>query len=385
MPDIFLVRQPVFGTTGALMGYEIRVRDSADGREAFAHVFARELEIVLLVLSEQILGLLVDGARQRGLEAHHVRAAVHRVHVVHKREQAFVVAFVVTEGDFERNTLRFFLEVDGLVVQRFLVAVHVFDECRDAAGEMEFVGTNLFALVAQGDGQAFVEKGQFAETRTQRVEVVNRVREDRVVGLEKHAGALFVRRALELARCHGNTLFEGLDELAAIAPDSHFLLRGQCVYAGDAHAVQTGGNLVTVVAELATRVQFGHHQFHGTDAFSGVDVGRNAASIVRDANTVRGGDGDVDARAETGQGFVHGVVHELQASVQRSAAGFGQLGLDGRLRAGPRGLEQVGQVALRHGEQDVDGVELGGLAGRVEPEEDADGGADAEGDDDGLR
>ncbi len=36
MSDIFLVRQPVFGPTGNRLGYEIRVRDSEDGRDAFA-------------------------------------------------------------------------------------------------------------------------------------------------------------------------------------------------------------------------------------------------------------------------------------------------------------------------------------------------------------
>jgi EAL and modified HD-GYP domain-containing signal transduction protein len=39
MSDFCLVRQPVFGTTGALVGYEIRFRDLDDGQHAFVQSF----------------------------------------------------------------------------------------------------------------------------------------------------------------------------------------------------------------------------------------------------------------------------------------------------------------------------------------------------------
>jgi EAL and modified HD-GYP domain-containing signal transduction protein len=39
MSDFCLVRQPVFGGTGSLIGYEIRFRDTEDGRDAFAQSF----------------------------------------------------------------------------------------------------------------------------------------------------------------------------------------------------------------------------------------------------------------------------------------------------------------------------------------------------------
>lgn len=39
MSDFCLVRQPVFGGSGSLIGYEIRFRDAEDGRDAFAQSF----------------------------------------------------------------------------------------------------------------------------------------------------------------------------------------------------------------------------------------------------------------------------------------------------------------------------------------------------------
>lgn len=39
MSDICLVRQPVFGKTGSLIGYEIRFNDTEDGQHAFARAF----------------------------------------------------------------------------------------------------------------------------------------------------------------------------------------------------------------------------------------------------------------------------------------------------------------------------------------------------------
>jgi len=39
MSDSLLVRQPLFGTSGALLGYDIRFRDAEDGRHAFAQSY----------------------------------------------------------------------------------------------------------------------------------------------------------------------------------------------------------------------------------------------------------------------------------------------------------------------------------------------------------
>ena len=39
MHDYCLVRQPIFAAKGTLLGYEIRFRDSEDGRHAFAQSF----------------------------------------------------------------------------------------------------------------------------------------------------------------------------------------------------------------------------------------------------------------------------------------------------------------------------------------------------------
>ena len=90
---------------------------------------------------------------------------------------------------------------------------------------------------------------------------------------------------------------------------------GECVHAGDAHAVQTAGNLVAVVIELAAGVQFGEGDF-GSRALGFVlvvelDGGGNAAAVVHDAHGVVHVNRDEDVFGKAGHGFVNGVVHDF--------------------------------------------------------------------------
>ena len=86
---------------------------------------------------------------------------------------------------------------------------------------------------------------------------------------------------------------------------------------GDRHAdaVQAPGHLVGAVIELPARVQHRHDDFGGRAPLLGMDIHRNAASVIRDGHRFIGMDGDHDAVAVAGQGLVDRVVDDLKHHV----------------------------------------------------------------------
>jgi len=74
--------------------------------------------------------------------------------------------------------------------------------------------------------------------------------------------------------------------------------------------VQTAGNLVGVVVELAARMQGAHDQLQGGNPFF-VHLHRDAASVILDAAAAVRMENYFDVRAMAGQGLVDAVVHHL--------------------------------------------------------------------------
>ena len=94
---------------------------------------------------------------------------------------------------------------------------------------------------------------------------------------------------------------------------------GQGIHAGNAHAVQTAGHLVAVLAEFTAGVQHRQHDFKRTALFLLVHAGRDAAAVVRNRDGIVGVDDHDDIVAIAGQGFVDGVVHHLIDQVMQTA------------------------------------------------------------------
>ena len=113
-----------------------------------------------------------------------------------------------------------------------------------------------------------------------------------------------------LQRAGRSAAFVGLLVDLAVAPDLHFEYFRQGVHDRDADAVETAGNLVAVVVELAARMEDGQHHF-GRGLPAGVLVDRNAAAVVDDRDRTVDVNRDVDLVAEASQGFVDGVVDDL--------------------------------------------------------------------------
>ena len=79
--------------------------------------------------------------------------------------------------------------------------------------------------------------------------------------------------------------------------------------------MQAPGDLVALASELAAAVQLGQGDLDAGHLVLGVDVGRDAPTVVDHPAAAVGQQGDVDAVAEAGHGLVHRVVDDLPHQV----------------------------------------------------------------------
>ena len=258
-----------------------------------------------------------------GLEAGQVGAALVGVDVVGEGEDLLVVGVVVLHGDFDLHAPLFALEVDRLGVQGGLVAVQVLDEGADAPFVVELVGLALDPLVGDRDPDPGVEEGQLAQALGKDVEGDLGGLEDLVVRHEGDLGAALLGLAGYLQRGDRIAAAIGLAPDLAVAADLQLQPLGEGVDDRDADAVQTAGDLVGVVVELAAGVQHGQDDLGRRFALGGVHVGRDAAAVVDNGHRAVGVDGDADLVAVAGQGLVDGVVDDLVDQVVQAGAGGG--------------------------------------------------------------
>ena len=219
------------------------------------------------------------------------------------------------------------LEVDGLV-QGFLAVVQELHEVDDAAHGLENLGAGVAigigdALVDEDDLQAAVQEGHLAETGGQGVVVVHRgLGEDVGVGPEGDRGARVLGFADLMQLGLGLAMIEVDLVFYAIAAHLHFHLCGKGVHNGNAHAVQTAGNFVSLATEFAAGVQNGEHDLDRGNLLLGVLVHGNAAAVVLTGDGIVGVDGHLDGIAVPGQSLVHSVVdHLVDQVVQTAGAG----------------------------------------------------------------
>ncbi len=142
------------------LAFELRIgqADGHDRGESFADVVALERRV--LALDEiPILGITVDGLRQRPPEAFDVHATFGRGDAVGERVQAFVVAGVPLPRDLDLTFGTTVAEITDVLEQRLLRLVEMTDEVDDPAVEREVLGLLVpRAFVAQRDRQTTVQK-----------------------------------------------------------------------------------------------------------------------------------------------------------------------------------------------------------------------------------
>ncbi len=206
------------------------------------------------------------------------------------------------------------------------------DEFGDASAELELGVLGLAgllvggALIGEGDDEAFVEEGEFAQTIGKGVVVVLGDGEDGAVRDEVNLGAAALGGAGFDQLRSGNALGIFLLPDGAIAADLEIELLGERVDAAHADAVKTAGNLVGRAVELSSGMQYGHYNLSRgkTLAIHVHFIYGNAAAVVNDGDRVVEMNRHVDLAGISSQGFVDRVVNNLidqmvQAHLTRGA------------------------------------------------------------------
>ncbi len=300
---------------GLRLPLELRVpqlhRD--DRGESFADVFA--LEVLVLLLEVALLaGVAVHHVGERLLEALLVHPAFGRRDVVGERVDALVVAVVPLHRDLDLAAGVGVTDRHDRVEDRLSRSVEVHDEVDDAAVVLEdlfewFVGP----LVAEDDLETTVEERHLAQSLDQRLRAEVELFHDRRVGPERDRGPGAVGVAgTRQRRSRCPAVLERLGVVAAVAVDRELEPSRERVDDGDAHAVQSAGDLVALASELAARVQCRQHDLgRGLIRVFGMRIDRDAASVVDDATPAIGEQRHIDPARMPREGLVDGVVHDL--------------------------------------------------------------------------
>ena len=292
-----------------------------------------------------------------------MRAALFRVDVVDEGVDILLVTVVVLHGDLDDSRVLDAVEVDGLGVQHFFLAVEVLDERADATLKVErLTADRLDALVVQANGDAVVEEGELAQAMAQRLVAVRRDREDLRVRHEVDARPRLCRRADDCQRLRRHAALKGDLVDLAVALDLDFHARRQGVDDGNADAVQAARDLVAVAAELAARVQDGQDDLDGRLAAL-VHVDRDAAAVVDDRDAVVLVDRHVDVVAVAGERLIDGVVDDLVDEMVQTALARAA---DVHARAHADGLEPLEDLDLLGAVVGLDSRDFGARLIRVD-------------------
>ncbi len=221
--------------------------DAYDGRQALAEVLAGNLNLRLLNLLRYLrvgIGIFLQRARQGHAEAHQVRTALDGVDVVHIGVDVLRVVGVVHHGHLDGHALLLGLQVDDVIEEVCAVAVDVAHEFLQSLLGVEHLRLAHVALfvgpfVGQGDGDAGVQVCQLAHALGYGVVFKFRRGEDGGVGPELLACARQLGVAYDLHVVEWLSLLVFLLVYVAVAEHLRLHVRGECVDAAHAHAVQS--------------------------------------------------------------------------------------------------------------------------------------------------
>ncbi len=147
---------------------------------------------------------------------------------------------------------------------------------------LELVALGL-PLVVQGNQDARIQERQLPQPLRERVEAELDGLKNLRVRTECDPRAALPGRACDFEVGSGLAAFVLLLVHLAVAPDFQVELLGQRVDDRDTDAVQTTGDFIAVVVELAPGMQHRQHDF-GRRPSAGVLIGGDAAPVVDDGD-----------------------------------------------------------------------------------------------------
>ena len=235
-----------------------------------------------------------------------MRAALGGVNVVGKREHARGEVVDILQSDFHHDAVLLLFHIKNVFVDGLVRAVGKRDQRAQAALKIKtlrravaqkasdiqllaYAGQLGFALsrVDNSDAQSFDQVRLLAQVRRDFIKIKldaagknRRVRNKRDNGAVEFGRAYLFYSRLALAygillRVHGAVAVHLGDQFCRERVDH-----------GDADAVQAAGNLVSLAAKLASRVEYRHHRLERRDFGLFVYLNRDAPAVVRDTHHV---------------------------------------------------------------------------------------------------
>ncbi len=265
--------------------------DGENGDNAVADIAPVEVFILLLQVAK-LSGVLVHHAGERRFKTCDEGAAVHDIDAVAVGIDLLGIVVRVLEGDFHFDIAAFSLNIDRFRVELICLARQIGNKAFDALRFLEYPG---FArvLVCEGELQPAVQIGDFFQPFADCFLFKIHGLENCAVRVEGDAGAgvRFIafsnhgQQAVLKFRNGTSAVFIFVPEDFPFLADFYDHPRGERVHDGGSHAVQSSGNLVGGIAEFAACVQDGVDNPHSRYFFGRMDVGRHAASVVRDGDS----------------------------------------------------------------------------------------------------
>jgi len=144
--------------------------------------------------------------------------------------------------------------------------------------------------------------------------------------------------------------------MGPVPEDIHRQPFAEGVHDAGAHAVQTAGVGVILIAEFAARVQLGENDLHAGDAQIGMQIHGHAAAVIPHGSRAVLMQRDRHLGGITAHELVNGVVHDLPQQVVKPLAAGGSY-----IHAGPdadrfqtfQHLDTVRIITLPHGNTSI--------------------------------
>ena len=176
-------------------------------------------------------------------------------------------------------------EADDIVEENLFALVEVPDELLETALVVE--GLLLVrAQIVHLDPNSPVEEGQLTDSCLKDLVVQLGCFEDLIVGPNRHLGPRQLSVPNGLDRCHRDSPTVFLDPDLSVPHHFHGELVGKGVDNGDAYAVKTTGDLVSLLIELPAGMEDRQDDLKGASALLGVDVHRDSPSVVFNGEAV---------------------------------------------------------------------------------------------------
>jgi hypothetical protein len=198
----------------------------------------------------------------------------------------------------------------------------MFNESPDPAFVLENV-LAFIALVDELDPNTRVKERQLAQSTGQDIEVKLDVGERVAAGLEAQRCALPIRVADNLERRLGLTVFIFLLMGLTLTVNCQHEMFRESVYHRYADAMQTTRDFVGIIVKFSAGMQNRHDDLSRRAPFLGVQINRDAATIVSNCHRFVGMNRDRNRIAISRQRLIDRVIDDLKNHVVKTGAVIG--------------------------------------------------------------